>query len=223
MEDDPVFGVVVEAQLDRDADKPFSWPLYTWALRAKHRCPTCLLVVAPDEKIASWAAQPIEGGQPRSPFVPLVLGPGGVPVVTEPELARQAPELAVLSAMAHGGGEDALKVALAAIAAANGLDDERAKLYCDLVYVAVSAAVRRKLEELMESGSYEYQSPFAKRWLAEGKVEGKAESLLKILAARGLAVSEEQKTTIMTCSDLPTLDRWIEQVIKAESTDQALG
>jgi hypothetical protein len=39
-------------------------------------------------------------------FTPLVLGPSGVPAVTEAEAARQDPELAVLSAMAHGKDAD---------------------------------------------------------------------------------------------------------------------
>jgi len=42
-------------------------------------------------------------GHPGWAFVPVVLGPDSVPVVTEPDRARQDPELAVLSALAHGG------------------------------------------------------------------------------------------------------------------------
>ncbi|WP_437808051.1 hypothetical protein [Sorangium sp. So ce1078] len=38
-------------------------------------------------------------------LTPLVLGPEGVPVVTDAEQAMAAPEVVVLSAMAHGQGE----------------------------------------------------------------------------------------------------------------------
>jgi hypothetical protein len=34
--------------------------------------------------------------------VPLVVGPSGIPVVIDPERAIRAPEVGVLSAMAHG-------------------------------------------------------------------------------------------------------------------------
>jgi hypothetical protein len=61
---EPVFGIVVEAQLAADDDKRFSWPLYAVALRARLRCPTCLLVVTPDAGVARWASKPIDTGQP---------------------------------------------------------------------------------------------------------------------------------------------------------------
>jgi hypothetical protein len=35
-------------------------------------------------------------------LLPRVVGPDGIPVVTDETLARQFPELAVLSVMAHG-------------------------------------------------------------------------------------------------------------------------
>src|SRR5262249_21138646 len=33
-----VLGVIVEVQLTRDEDKPYSWPAYVANLRARHRC-----------------------------------------------------------------------------------------------------------------------------------------------------------------------------------------
>ena len=72
----PVYGVVVEVQLGTDRDKRWVWPLYAAALRAKHRCPCCVLVVAPWPSVARWAAKPVETGQPDSSFKPLVLGCG---------------------------------------------------------------------------------------------------------------------------------------------------
>jgi hypothetical protein len=34
---EPVYGIVVEVQLGRDEKKPYSWPLYQAALRARLR------------------------------------------------------------------------------------------------------------------------------------------------------------------------------------------
>ena len=48
--DTPVFGIVVEVQLAADPDKRFSWPLYASGLRARLRCPACVLVVTPDAR-----------------------------------------------------------------------------------------------------------------------------------------------------------------------------
>jgi len=218
----PVFGIVVEAQLSRDDDKLFTWPLYGVALRARLRIPCCVLVVAPQEAVARWAAKPIDTGQPRVPFAPLVIGPGAVPYVSDLEEAKRAPELAVLSALAHGQEEAGVKVALAAIGAADTLDDQQGRLYTDLVLSAMSEATRSALEDMMASGNYEYQSDFAKKYFSQGKAEGKAEVLLKIFGGRGIAVSEQQRRKVLACSDIPTLDRWIDRAFQVRTADETL-
>lgn len=57
-----VLAIVLEVQRDKDPDKEDSWPVYVTVLRAKKRCPTVVLVVAPDADVATWAAQPIDLG-----------------------------------------------------------------------------------------------------------------------------------------------------------------
>lgn len=129
----PVLGVVVEVQLHRDDDKRYVWPLYLAALRAKHQCPCCLLVVTPSQSVARWSAQPIDLGPAGDVVHPLVVGPGRIPIVTDVEQARQAPELALLSVQAHGKTNAGFEVALAAITAAADLADDRAVLYCEWI------------------------------------------------------------------------------------------
>ena len=58
----PVFGAIVEAQLQPDGDKLFTWPLYAVGARERHRCPFVVIVVTPDPATASWAARTIELG-----------------------------------------------------------------------------------------------------------------------------------------------------------------
>lgn len=97
------FAVIVEVQLDEDDDKHFSWPFYTYGLRYRLRCPVKLLAICPAERVATWAARTIDLGHPGSTLTPLVLGPDQIPQVVDPEQATRLPELAVLSALAHGG------------------------------------------------------------------------------------------------------------------------
>ncbi|AUX23245.1 uncharacterized protein SOCEGT47_037680 [Sorangium cellulosum] len=85
--------------------------------------------------------------------------------------AARRPELAVLSAMAHGQGEHGVAIAAAALPAIRGLDDERARFYGDLVLNSVNEAARRALEAMMKG--YEYQSDFAKKYVAQGRLEGR--------------------------------------------------
>lgn len=59
----------------------------------------------------------------------------------------------------------------------------------------------------MESGQYVYKSDFAKRHYGRGFSEGKAGSVLAVLEARGISITEEQKRRILDCTDLSLLDR----------------
>lgn len=92
----PVFGAVIEAQLQRDDDKLYSWPYYATGARAYHRCPFAVVVVTPDESTALWAGQPIELGGGNQ-YRPLVVGPNDIPKVTDRDEASRQPELAMLS------------------------------------------------------------------------------------------------------------------------------
>ena len=155
---------------------------------------------------------------------PLVLGPDVIPVVTDASQARRAPELALLSVQAYGKTKAGFDVALAALTAAADLDDERAMLYCEWIQIAVSDSVRQKLEEEMRIQDYEFQSEFAKRYLSlgreEGRVAGRAESVLRILKVRKMEVSETQRSQILRCTDADLLDRWIERAVTVERTEE---
>ncbi|MBK8480613.1 MAG: hypothetical protein IPL40_05500 [Proteobacteria bacterium] len=190
------------------------------------------------EVVARWARRPVSLGPGASIFEAFVLGPERIPFVTDAASARAAPELAVLSAPAHGERPNGLPVVLAALEAAAGLEHDRSMLYCDVVWRAAGAALRCQLEELMQSGGYTYQSDFAKRYLAQGKAEGEAkgkaegeakgkaegeaQALLRILAARGLAISEDQRARMLDCTNLPLLDAWIDRALEATTVVELL-
>src|SRR5262249_61315993 len=101
---------------------------------------------------------------------PPVLHRTAVPVVTDPWDAARRPELGVLSALAHGATEQGATIASAVLPAIGGLDDDRARFYYDLVYNSLHEAARRALETMMKG--YEYQSDFAKKYVAQGLAEG---------------------------------------------------
>ena len=227
----PVLGIVIEAQLAPDERKRFVWPVYVANLRARLEVPVCLLVVTADEATARWAARSIElGGGNR--FIPLVLGPSGVPEITDEVAARADPELAVLSAMAHGQDPDsgkAAQIALVAQMASLGLDEDRSRLYFDLVLASLSEAARRELKT-MDPAKYEYQSEFAKRYVAQGRVEGKVEGELKgrsILVVRlltrrfgPLPPEADARIAVATIEELDAIG---ERLLTAKSLEEALG
>jgi hypothetical protein len=219
----PVRVVIVEVQLAVDPKKRLSWPAYVTVARAVHGCPAALLVVAPDPVIAGWCGEAIETGVPGFVLRPPVLSRTAVPVVTDPGEATRRPELGVLSALAHGTTEQGATIAAAVVPAIQGLDDERGRLYYDLVYNSLNEAARRSLEVLMKG--YEYQSDFAKKYVAQGRAEGLTEgrteeaarAVLTVLRVRGLAVSDADRERVMAQKDPERLEHWLEKAAVATS------
>jgi hypothetical protein len=105
------------------------------------------------------------------------------------------------------------------------LDTERAWLYADVVRVALGDAARAALEALMQSPEKrEFQSEFARNYTAlgraEGRLEGEATAILRVLARRGRAVSDEQRVRILKCTDDAMLEAWLDRAIVATSIDE---
>ena len=220
----PVRAIIVEVQLAVDPRKRLSWPAYVTVARAVHGCPAGLLVVAPEPRVAGWCAEPIEIGVPGFVLRPPVLRRTAVPVVTDPGEAFRRPELGVLSAMAHGEGERGVTIATTLLPAIQGLEDDKARLYYDLVYNSLNEAARRVLEALMKG--YEYQSDFARKYVAQGRAEGRAEeaarNLLTVLGARGIAVPDAVRERILAQKDPERLERWLEKAAVAASISAVL-
>jgi hypothetical protein len=220
----PVSVLIIEVQLGIDPRKRFTWPEYSMGSRAVHSCPVGLLVVAPDPHVAAWCAEPIETGIPGFVLRPPVLGRAAVPVVTDPVEAARRPELAVLSAMAHGASELGAAIAAAVLPAIQQLPDERARFYGDLVLNSLNEAARRALEAMMKG--YEYQSDFAKKYVAQGRTEGRVEeaahAVLTALRVRGIAVPEAARERILAQKEPETLERWLERAIVAASFAEVL-
>lgn len=174
----PKLAIAVEVQREdrKREEKTYSWPVYAWTLRARHRCPSVVLVWAPTRAIAKWARTPITNG-PMASFVPLVIGPDDVPRLVDPERVRTEPELAVLSALAHGSGPGGRQVLKDFVAGIKTLPGDGGKYYHDLVTGLARPAAKRFLEELMYKKGQEPFSDWAKGHYRQGKAEGKAEGI----------------------------------------------
>jgi hypothetical protein len=73
-----------------------------------------LVVVTLSKRVAEWARRPIVLGPGLGAVTPLVLGPRELPEILDRDLATENPELAVLSAIAHGKDRDVSRWLLAA-------------------------------------------------------------------------------------------------------------
>jgi hypothetical protein len=142
------------------------------------------------------------------------------------------PELAVLSAMAHGKDADTAKVvsiANAAQQASRRLDADRSRLYVDLIHLSISEAARRALHAV-DMSKYQYQSDFAKQYIALGKsegieigrAEGRAEMITRQLTLRFGHLSDDVRTRI-AASSFSELDAIGERLLTARTLEEALG
>lgn len=210
----PVTALLLEVQLRRDPDKPFTWPLYYAAKRDQLRCDPLLVVLTLHRGVARWCRREIATPQLR--FAPIVLGPDEVPAITE----AVTPELGVLTALMHAD-DDAGSAATIAEAALRGLaplDIDRTRIYTDLVLQALGPAARHILETAMLPENYVFKSDFARKYIAMGRVE----SSYDILEARGLAIPEELRAMLEDLRSPPRLQSLLRRALTVKRAEDLL-
>jgi len=69
---------------------------------------------------------------------------------------------------------------------------------------------------------YEYQSDFAKKYVAQGRADEAARALLTVLRVRGIEVPEAARERILSHKDPERLERWLERAIVASSIAKVL-
>jgi hypothetical protein len=82
-----------------------------------------------------------------------------------------------------------------------------------------AALVRRAVVQALESQG----EPAIEELKAAARALGKAEGVLKILEARGIAVGSEQREEILGCTDAERLDRWLLRAGVATSADEVMA
>jgi hypothetical protein len=232
-----VLAIVLEVQRDDDPDKKYTWPVYVAVVRARKRCPTVVLVVAPDAEVASWAAEPIDLGLGLGTVRPLVIGASSVPEVVDAEVAEKEVELSVLSALAHGNGPNGVAVLAAVLVALGRLDQEHAAAYFQMIYTLLREPMQRALEALAMERQSENKAtfpPFMQRFIdsskvdgiLEGEIKGRTEeavrAVLTVLRVRGVAVPETAQERILAEKDPERLERWLEKAAVALSVAEVI-
>lgn len=232
----PEFAIIHEVQnscareeLDRIAS---SWPEYVTSLRKRLKCPVALLAFCPDENIAKQIGRAVETGHPGFVFAPLTYWPGRMAAVIDPEVAREWPELVLLSAPGHvqDPDVDSRRVLGRVLDAIVAFEPERRGIYYDYIYARLPKAACLELEELMTISvdTYEWQSDFVKRHRAEGKAEGEAEgeargeakAVLIVLATRGIEVDSEVRERVLECTDLGQLKLWLTRAVVVSAASE---
>jgi hypothetical protein len=105
----------------------------------------------------------------------------------------------------------------------------------DILQAALPKAVRRRMEKLMRTGKYEYESDFAKKYFArgeekgredgrgEGRAAGEARALLLVLRSRGIEVSAAEARRIEAERDDARFEVWIRRALTATTMDDVFS
>jgi hypothetical protein len=216
----PVLAVIIEPQLRDSATKRYSWPVYVTTARRVAECPAAVLVVlCPDPAEAAKCRQLIRTGHPGFDLAPIVIdsaGPPGRDGMGSPYLTVFAASMGGIDLASRSGARQVLD----AIASPQISDADRFRMTAIILTLASDAA-RHLLEAMMTTS--EYEKTFVERihdqgiaeGEARGEAKGKAEAVLKLLDARHLVPSSEQRQQVTSCTDALQLDRWFDRAITA--------
>ncbi|MGY1583532.1 hypothetical protein [Streptomyces sp. MN13] len=227
------FLLAIEAQTRKAPDKGTNWAYYVAYLRAKFDLPVLLVTVCRSRSTAKWAAGPFEcrvGPWVTQVTRPFVLGPDTVPRIRdESEVARQ-PALATFSAIVHSesDGVDAILELLAR--GMRSFDPETAGYWAELIEVGLEGTpareTGRELGKMVVSHFPGRGTIIEEAYLegeAAGKAVGRAEAVVAVLEARGLAVSEALRDRLFACADLASLDTWLARALTVEQAKDLFG
>ena len=224
----PVLAVIIEPQLCDSETKRYSWPGYVTTARRVAKCPAAVLVViCPDPAEAAKCRKLIRTGHPGFDLAPIVIDSGGPPGRD----GAGGPFLTVFAASMGGidmESEPGARQVLDAIASAEVSDADRLRMTTIMLRLASDAA-RQILEAMMKTS--EYEKTFVERiheqgisvGEARGKAEGKAEAVLRLLDARDLAPSQEQRQRVTSCTDPAQLGLWFDRAITAGTVTEVFA
>ena len=142
---------------------------------------------------------------------------------------REAKNLEVVPpALSEAPFRDALEVARTATFSPEEWEAyERAKMAEQDARGALSVARQEGKDEGIVEGHRSGRAEGHKSGLAEGHksglAEGKRDALLRLLARRGLALTEDDRARIAACSDVATLDQWFDNALVARTATEVFS
>lgn len=80
----------------------------------------------------------------------------------------------------------------------------------------------RGLAEGREKGLAEGREKGLAEGEREGRIAATAEAVVKVLAKRGISLSEAERATIQGTRDLPTLEEWLDRALVVTSAAELL-
>jgi hypothetical protein len=228
---EPVLVAIIEPQGRADVDKQYAWPAYITNVRRAAKCPRAVLVViCPDPAEGEKCRQVVATGHPGFDLRPIVIDP-----LHAPSTEGASPWLVIFDAclgVLEMGTEPGARRILNAVHDSGTSAADRKRLIT-LILKAAPAAARQILEDLM--ATTEWKSEFVESFVnagieqgleqgrAEGAMRAKAEVILKILDARQLKPTKDQRGQVTAATDLAQLDRWFDRALTAATASEVFA
>jgi predicted transposase YdaD len=147
------------------------------------------------------------------------------------ELARRLPHWSELFAQVHAGPSGSW-VLYRVVRYLHQFGDEQAHAALERVLNSfmqpqrAEALMRTMAEVLREQGHQqgrrEGKAEGKAEGLAEGEAKGLAKALLRLLTSKGMHVDEKSRQRIQGCTDMATLERWLENALSATRLAEVL-
>ena len=214
---EPALVIIIEPQGRDDPTKAFSWPVYLTVARRHLRCQRALLlVICPDPDEAKKCRRLISTGHPGFDLIPEVIDP-----LNAPGVGSDSPYLAIFAAFmgAMNLEEDqSARAFLTAVRESGASAADRKRLSTIMLNLASDAA-RRRLETMMTTMEWksDFIEGFVQEGLHQGAIKAKAEDVLKIIDARAIDVTAEQRDHVSSCTDIAQLDQWFDSALTAQT------
>ncbi|HXL96257.1 MAG TPA: hypothetical protein VN969_45700 [Streptosporangiaceae bacterium] len=221
----PVLAVVVEPQTRDPWTKTYSWPVYVAIARRVNECDAMLLVICNDPAEAEKCRASIRTGHPGYDLAPLVMEQSNTPTAGGAEAAAAPPYLTIFAGC-MGAINLVIKSNQHLVLDAIAVIPEGRRATCTaLIMATVSEAVRREMEELMQSTTY--RNAFIETFEAKGRAEGEAKgeakgearSILRVLARRRVELTPDQTRQVQECLDVDQLNLWLDRAVTAKKAD----
>ena len=103
------------------------------------------------------------------------------------------------------------------------LSDVRYLLPQDQKLASEENTVMTELRQRWEREKAELRAEGRTEGRTEGRAEGQARAILSVLTARGCAVSEGVRQSVLSCQDPTTLDRWLARAITATTDTEVVA
>jgi len=221
----------VEVQLEIDQAKAREWPLALAALWNERGVPGDLLVITADRAVATWAQTvgrmngPLGTRQIGEPVVLQLTGD-----VAEVLLDPARPELAFFAVWTvHDRyGPEALAIVERATELVATIADESLRrtlqsLFLGMLHEKLLLKIREvsmNLDQIPKSPAYlKFVEDVMRDHGPRLEARTKAAALFAVLGARGIAVDDTGRASVLACRDLATLDRWIIRAVTAPTLD----